>query len=231
MSCLPSVQEVQNNVKTTWEDYNDVELERLSNQGWLKVTLRNQEERWVRTCWFSSLGDSPLCSILLDTRWGGVPGTLDCHPEVFDDVCAFLKNGCTLPPVHPRGRRRRLREAADFYCLRALEDLLDETEDGERAQRQKLANEKAAAVRAAADRRRRANRKSRVVSAPEDRARVMIDQYEQWSQKCNTKAQDIKSQLHGVQRAFRDGGGPTHGCNRQLKLNSSSIPKGQRHCF
>eukprot|EP00933_Yihiella_yeosuensis_P026964 TRINITY_DN20918_c0_g1_i1.p1 TRINITY_DN20918_c0_g1~~TRINITY_DN20918_c0_g1_i1.p1 ORF type:complete len:323 (-),score=63.16 TRINITY_DN20918_c0_g1_i1:150-1118(-) len=238
-----SIAEEANEVlKDSWEDYGAADVIKLSDQmrkqGDVLISLRGGEVRWVDAKWFDCIDGTPLHHMLFDMRFDST-GSLDSPAEVFDDICAYLldqyaggsnrtgRSPC-LPPARPRYRRRRLREAADFYGLQALSEEIDDADAEDAAAREKAAREAKAASDAAAAamrRNRRRLRRQQGWKGTEDRAFQMVEQFELYSMRCHTKAQAVTSMLSSVQKACGDGAGVGHGQNRQRFYTAKSAKK------
>eukprot|EP00747_Dinoflagellata_sp_TGD_P185134 gnl/TRDRNA2_/TRDRNA2_41500_c0_seq1.p1 gnl/TRDRNA2_/TRDRNA2_41500_c0~~gnl/TRDRNA2_/TRDRNA2_41500_c0_seq1.p1 ORF type:complete len:232 (-),score=47.30 gnl/TRDRNA2_/TRDRNA2_41500_c0_seq1:49-744(-) len=211
-------------VKASWEDYTDKELLALASRGELEVVLKDKSTRLVRQEWFDSLRGTPLYSILFDVRWGGDRGALDCPPEVFDDLCTYLLTR-KLPDPKPGARRRRLRWAADFYCIESLAEALDEAAEIQRALRRKEA-EAAEAEKAVAAKEKR-QRKNHC-GHHDDQVGRLFDQYADWElQRGSTKAFQVHSMLRSVKKCC-DEGGPRTGLNAQ-KFVGKTVEKRYRY--
>jgi len=214
----------QSYLKDCWEDLTEHDIEALGNHGKLEVRLMHEEERWVPTTWFNAIRGTPLHKILFDRRWGGVRGALNCQAETFDDICNFLCSG-QLPSEHPRRKRAHLRRAADFYCLHTLLEALDMQEARERIARERAEKERVAAKASAERRHRRsmyADRKSKG-----EEAEFMAAYVESWSERCSTKAQNIKNVAKVVQHACCDGGPRNH--NRQRVYLTKNAKRNRFH--
>uniref|UniRef100_A0A7S1AIQ3 Uncharacterized protein n=1 Tax=Noctiluca scintillans TaxID=2966 RepID=A0A7S1AIQ3_NOCSC len=214
--------------KNSWEEYDESDVQHIVNRGWLEVRLQGSVVRRVRQEWFDSILHTPLHAMLLDERWGGDRGTLDCHYEAFDDICFFLRES-ELPPVEPRSRRKRLRCVADYFCLETLVEALDDAEIFERAVRRQLkAASHTLAVKPQAS--RKTNGRHRI--AHDQQAEKWVQEYDVWSQRCSTKAQGVHNFVRTLQRACTDvpgGNGVRAGNNRQAFFGTNSTAKRNRH--
>lgn len=250
----PALPEAWEVVKSSWEDYADSDLEvlvatapRRAARRTTSVWLRDGEARRVREEWFDSVEGTPLYIVLWESRWmrGNGP-ELDCHSETFDDICAFLQADPTLPlsaaeaaialpPEKLRARRRRLRQAADYYMLEALAEALDEAEEQMRVAAAQAENAARLAAQAASQERRRAAAAQRRQCRQrgwrrptEDLAHAAVEQLEGFSMRHPfTKAQGLHSALGHVQRACQDAGGP----NEQRVYSAPNTAKRNRQKF
>eukprot|EP00927_Polykrikos_kofoidii_P003401 TRINITY_DN11348_c1_g1_i1.p1 TRINITY_DN11348_c1_g1~~TRINITY_DN11348_c1_g1_i1.p1 ORF type:complete len:271 (+),score=55.18 TRINITY_DN11348_c1_g1_i1:161-973(+) len=222
-------------VKDNWEDYNDEELDAMVSQYEITVQLEDGETREVSRALLNACRGTALHSMLFDERFGGNRHSLACLGMVFDDICAFLKNGST-PPLQPRQRWKLLRDAADFYCLEDLAEVLDDEANLDRARRHLAAKQaetlRGAQAREAALQKKQLQRAQRLQrSRPEERATAVLDRLDHWaSTRHTTKAHDIASIARTVQHACRverhDNVRGAH--NRQNFYSAANLPKSQR---